>query len=434
MAEYLENKTLTSRLEAYAQGLGQGKNTRSHFDDFQDDLSQAGPYEVNTVIHRIVDQELSKPEPDLPGLKTLVARFIRACGTGLEQSGIPAYPPESPLAALSRDHRTLQSHLARVSAAIKDWATNRGTRAGIPELIQALESALTPLKNHYQTLQNEVFPRLEKTAPDHHRCVQLMWTIQDDVLGWGNEVLGLLKNQGDFHAINTTLGRFILDARSLIYREERILFPVVHQMAGFTWQSPGSTRPATPEPHTASGWETTGGQSPGLFQTPTGSLTAKQLQAIFKTLPVDITVIDPEDRVQYFSDTPDRVFPRSPGIIGRKVEDCHPPRSMHRVRSIVNDLKSRRKDKVQFWLNAGGTKVLIEYYALRDEEGRYLGTMECSQNIGPIQALSGEKRLEPPGGENSQEDDSPQAPPSHGASSPGEGRIRRPGQPPEAGV
>jgi len=115
-------------------------------------------------------------------------------------------------------------------------------------------------------------------------------------------------------------------------------------------------------------------------------------------LPVDITYVDRDDVVRFFSETRERIFPRSPAIIGRKVQQCHPPASVHRVQRILDDFRAGRRDVAEFWIqmgpaDAGGKFVLIRYFALRDERGVYQGTLEVTQDIAHIRTLEGERRL-----------------------------------------
>jgi DUF438 domain-containing protein len=128
-------------------------------------------------------------------------------------------------------------------------------------------------------------------------------------------------------------------------------------------------------------------------QLPTGSLALEQLIHIFSTLPVDLTFVDADDRVAFFSEGPDRVFARSKAIIGRKVQHCHPPRSVDVVNRILDDFREGRQSVAEFWLDFHGRFVHVRYFAVRDREGVYLGTLEVTQDATRIRALSGERRL-----------------------------------------
>ena len=117
------------------------------------------------------------------------------------------------------------------------------------------------------------------------------------------------------------------------------------------------------------------------------------LEAIFDTLPVDVTFVDETDTVRYYSKGDDRIFRRTPAVIGKKVQDCHPKDSLHKVTQVVSDLKSGRRDIAGFWIDLKGRKVYIRYFAVRDKTGKYLGILEVTQDITEIQKIEGEKRL-----------------------------------------
>lgn len=117
------------------------------------------------------------------------------------------------------------------------------------------------------------------------------------------------------------------------------------------------------------------------------------IEKIIDTLPVEISFIDAEDTVRYYSKGDKRIFKRSPAVIGRKVQKCHPPKSVDKVELILTDFKQNKRDVAEFWIHLGDLFVYIRYFAVRDKEGKYLGTLEVSQEITEIQNLKGEKRL-----------------------------------------
>jgi DUF438 domain-containing protein len=124
-----------------------------------------------------------------------------------------------------------------------------------------------------------------------------------------------------------------------------------------------------------------------------GSLTKDEIEGIFSTLPVDITFVGPNDEVRYFSRFGKRIFPRPLAVIGRKVQQCHPQKSIDRVNAILSDFRSGKRDMAEFWINLKRRMVHIRYFAVRSGRGRYLGCLEASQDITDIQKLKGEKRL-----------------------------------------
>ena len=135
------------------------------------------------------------------------------------------------------------------------------------------------------------------------------------------------------------------------------------------------------------------GKDAGRLSLDTGQLTLKQVNLMLKHLPVDLTFVDENDEARYFSAGKERIFPRSPGIIGRKVQQCHPAKSLDTVNQIVADFKSGAKDKAEFWIQMRGRLIYIRYFAVRDDEEIYRGTLEVSQDITDIQSITGERRL-----------------------------------------
>lgn len=130
-----------------------------------------------------------------------------------------------------------------------------------------------------------------------------------------------------------------------------------------------------------------------LLQFETGSLSKEELQGVLNTLPVDITFVDKEDAVKYFSKGEERIFVRTKAVIGRKVQQCHPQKSVHIVNKIVEAFKTGKKNVAEFWIQLGDRLVHIRYFAVRDKDGKYLGTMEVTQDITEIKKIEGERRL-----------------------------------------
>ena len=123
------------------------------------------------------------------------------------------------------------------------------------------------------------------------------------------------------------------------------------------------------------------------------AISTETLEAIFDTLPVDLTFVDATDTVRYFSKGDDRIFRRTPAVIGKKVQNCHPPKSLHKVEQVVSDLKAGKRNVAEFWIDLKGRKIYIRYFAVRDKNGKYLGIVEVTQDITDLQKIEGEKRL-----------------------------------------
>jgi len=129
------------------------------------------------------------------------------------------------------------------------------------------------------------------------------------------------------------------------------------------------------------------------MQFETGTLSKDELEAVFNTLPIDITFVDKEDTVRYFSRSEERIFVRTKAVIGRKIQQCHPQKSVYVVNKILESFKSGEKDVAEFWIQKGDRLIHIRYFPIRDREGKYLGTIEVTQDISDLKKIEGEKRL-----------------------------------------
>jgi hypothetical protein len=201
--------------------------------------------------------------------------------------------------------------------------------------------------------------------------------------------------------------------REMIYKEEKILFPEAldrlseeewaeireqeEEIGYFNVKPENSLQPEDRQTNQKTG--THEEEKPmtttptGLISLDTGALTREQINLMLTHLPVDVTFVDEHDQVRYFSQGKERIFDRSPAIIGRAVTKCHPPQSVHRVEIILDEFRSGKRNVAEFWIQAGDQFIHIRYFALRNEQGEYKGCIEVSQNATHIRALEGEKRL-----------------------------------------
>jgi DUF438 domain-containing protein len=130
-----------------------------------------------------------------------------------------------------------------------------------------------------------------------------------------------------------------------------------------------------------------------LLPLDTGLLSLEQINLLLRALPVDVTLVDENDEVRYYSDGRERIFPRSPGVIGRKVQNCHPPKSLELVNRILREFREGSREVAEFWIELAGRFIHIRYFALRDAAGRYRGTLEVTQDVTGIRKLEGQRRL-----------------------------------------
>jgi len=307
-----------------------------------------------------------------------------------------------PAHTLKEENQAVSRLVERIKPQL-DALNEDSRQAVIPNLREDIEE-LDQINIHYQKKENLFFPYLEKyniTAPP-----KVMWGVDDEVRGLLKEVKTLLDSDGDVNAVKSKAGEAINAVKEMIFKEENILLPMmIETLTQDEWkriaaesgeygycliEEPAPWRPAAASrpPRSAPA-----ASSPEGVTFPTGTLTTEELQGLLNTLPVDITFVGNDDTVRYFSQGRERIFARTSAIIGRKVTDCHPPASVHIVEKIVADLKSGAKDHEDFWLRMGEKYVLIRYYAVREPGGAYLGAVEVTQDIAPIQSITGEKRL-----------------------------------------
>ena len=123
------------------------------------------------------------------------------------------------------------------------------------------------------------------------------------------------------------------------------------------------------------------------------TLSTETLEAIFDTLPVEMSFVDDTDTVRYYSKGDKRIFKRTPAVIGKRVQDCHPQKSLHKVEQVVSELKTGKRDVAEFWIDLHGRKIYIRYFPVRNKQGKYIGILEVTQDITDLQKIEGEKRL-----------------------------------------
>jgi DUF438 domain-containing protein len=297
--------------------------------------------------------------------------------------------------------------LAGVVAEMRDLAVGLETA---PDLVRWREvlGRLMDVEKHYQRKENLLFSCLERhgiTGPS-----KVMWGKDDEV----RELLDALAESLSVETMTIDEASLVAEAvvapalaaiEEMIAKEEKILFPMSRETLtddewGEIWQdSPrfgfclveprdGYRPPRAKEPA-----QTVDLPSGAAVVFPTGALDFGQLQGIFGVLPVDLTFVDADDRVRFFSEGPDRVFERSKAILGRKVQHCHPPKSVHIVEEIVSSFRAGEKDVAEFWIQLHGRFVHIRYFAVRGEDGAYLGTLEVTQDLTRLRELQGDRRL-----------------------------------------
>jgi DUF438 domain-containing protein len=264
---------------------------------------------------------------------------------------------------------------------------------------------LEKFEDHYLKKENILFPYLEKAMPKFEGT-SIMWALHDLVREQLKNTITLLEDESSTEKeVNKAIGELFFGKLGIAKKEELILFPSASEVLSHeVWYKMHKQSLEYEFPFIDKNVE----QKDNLYKessqldikegeykikTETGELSFEDVLLIFNTLPVDITFVDEYNKVRYFSNNKDRIFPRSPAVIGREVKNCHPPASVHVVEEIVESFRSGKEDLAKFWINLKGRKILIQYFALRDKNDNYKGTLEVSQDITEIQELKGERRL-----------------------------------------
>ncbi|MHA2320701.1 MAG: DUF438 domain-containing protein, partial [Candidatus Thorarchaeota archaeon] len=252
------------------------------------------------------------------------------------------------------------------------------------------DSVLEELKKiivHYTRLQNQLFPLLEKAGVTGPSTV--MWAKQDEI----REMLSKVDR--------TNLSELLTAIEELIYKEENILFPMSlenlseydwvkvrtgAEEIGYAWVTPGTEwKPISPIDIHQVDQEP---ESPKINLN-TGNLTLKEIDLLLRHLPLDISFVGVDEKVKYYSATEERIFPRSPAVIGRSVINCHPSKSYDKVQKIMTYFKEGKKDKATFWIQMKDLFFLISYYAVKDDDGKFVGTLEVTQDVTEVRSLEG---------------------------------------------
>lgn len=274
--------------------------------------------------------------------------------------------------------------------------------SNVKELKEGM-AALSNIDVHYSRKENLFFPYMEKygiTAPP-----KVMWGVDDEIRAQIKEIKQILSAPfSDTDEIKSKIEAAIDKVNEMIFKEENILLPMlIETLTQDEWKSIadesgeiGYLITNVPKWEPAKEYKQAVEQQKtqdGVITLPTGVLKFEEVINMLDALPFDITFVDKDDVVKYFSQGKERIFPRTKAVIGRNVSNCHPPASVHIVEKIVQDFKSGAKDHEDFWIKMGEKFILIRYYAVRDDQGQYLGVLEVTQDIKPIQQITGEKRL-----------------------------------------
>jgi len=356
-----------------------------------------------------VEQELISE--GLPQEKVLRMCDVHAAALkgNIDLSNMKPAPVGHPVHTFTQENNALEELIGDAEEVFGEIEASDDSENVTPffEKLRAIFGNLWEVDKHYRRKENLLFPYLEKqgiTGPP-----TVMWAKDDQVrtlIKGALEALKLAKETSSDEAralVALSFRPAMVAVSEMIMKESQILFPMCTDLLSDTeWYEIAEQSPEVGfclyDPKTR--WipenlpQSEHANLPnGRIVLPTGSFDLGEITALFNALPVDITFVDKNDTVRYFSLGKDRIFQRDRAIIGRQVQFCHPPKSVHIVNQILSDFRSGRQDKAEFWITMNGKFVHISYYAVRSETGEYLGTVELTMDIAPYRALEGERRL-----------------------------------------
>jgi len=407
MSELINNETARDeRRKEALKGVIRSLHAGSSVDEVKEEFS-ALLQEVDGGQIAELEQALIADGMPEDEIKRLCDVHVAVFEDALDLQAPPAAAAGHPIDTLRAENIEAEAVMQALEQAVGagDWGQAR-TQLG----------KLRQYQKHYLREENILFPYLERygfTGPS-----SVMWAIHDDIrAGWKSLDALLADRPKDGAAasqpqIQTSSSDLIKTIRDLIYKEENILVPAaLERLSERDWREVRGQEPEIGyfQVEPGADWQGQAAQAetdavtapvaapdeaPGdLLPLDTGALTTNELNLLLTHLPIDITYVGVDDAVRYFSAGRERIFPRSPAIIGRQVKKCHPPASMDRVQEILDDFRSGVRDDAQFWIQMAGKFIYIRYFALRDAQGAYQGTLEVSQDVTGIRQLEGENRL-----------------------------------------
>ncbi|PKK83615.1 MAG: DUF438 domain-containing protein [candidate division Zixibacteria bacterium HGW-Zixibacteria-1] len=356
-----------------------------------------------------VEQELiaeGLPEEEILQLCDLHSNVLKGA---IDHEGAKVAPPGHPVHTFKEENKALGWEISTLQKLFDMAAKVNGaddTRVVAGEIRRHI-NALTDVEKHYSRKENLLFPYLEKhniTGPP-----KVMWGKHDEARELLKSAVEAVHNSEELSAeelrsvVELVLVPTVDAVDEMIYKEENILFPMCMDTLsdgewyhisrqsieiGFCLYDPKDDW--KPDKIEGDAEKVVQGER---IQLPSGSFTAIELEAILNSIPFDLTFVDKDDTVRYFTQGKERIFARNRAIIGRKVQLCHPPSSVHIVQKILDDFHSGRQNHASFWIEMRGRFISIEYFAMHSADGEYLGTLEVSQDLTEKRKLEGEQRL-----------------------------------------
>ena len=397
MSESINNREYRQNvLKQVITKLHEGKTVEEVKGEFEEAFAGVSATEISEAEGALIAEGL--PVSEIQRLCDVHAAVFKGSIEEIHQPTDQTQIPGHPANTLIRENRAIERIINKY---IKPYLEELTKEENLVSLKEGLNK-LSGIELHYLKKENLIFPYMEKygiTAPP-----KVMWGVDDEIRAMLKETVKYVTEVPGAADIKEKVDQLTDKINEMIFKEENILLPMLLETLtqdewkkiaeesgeiGFMVEKVPVWNPA--KEYKAEIKEEK--KEAGVITFPTGVLRTEELIRLLDTLPFDITFVDKDDVVKYFSQSSERIFPRTKAVIGRNVSNCHPPASVHIVEQIVADFKSGKKEHEDFWIKMGEKYILIRYYAVRSETGEYLGVLEVTQDIKPIQDITGEKRL-----------------------------------------
>ncbi len=375
--------------------LHNGKSPEDLKRKFKHLIKNVSAEEISAVEQELIEEGLSPLE-----IQKLCDSHLEVFKETLKEES--SQPEGHPIKILMEEHNYFLNLVDTLKKLLSDVEIRKNLTK-IENIIKVMKEG----EKHYLREENVLFPILEKhgiTQPP-----QIMWMEHDIIRGLKKKLFSLYERnknnlvnvQKEFYNLSSNLFDTL---SSHFFKENNILFPAsINNFSKEEWKNIREEfdkigyccihPKSNPFVKNSSEKDKIHDLDRGKIKLSTGEFSIEELNALFNSLPFDITFIDKEDTVKYFNETKDKIFLRTESILGRKVQLCHPQKSVHIVNKILDEFKNGKREKADFWIYFNNKFIYIRYFPVKDEKGNYLGCVEVTQNITDIKELKGEKRL-----------------------------------------
>lgn len=397
MSEYINNNKERRKqaIKNIIAQLHEGKTVEQVKEAFNEEFENVSASEISDAEQALIDEGYLVS--DIQKLCDVHASVFKGSIEDIHKETDQTKLPGHPVYILKKENRIIETIIEKK---VRPFTKNMDSP--VDQLMDGLKQ-LYVIDIHYSKKENLLFPYMEKygiTAPP-----KVMWGVDDEIRDMIKQAQVQLKESKKLTENIKILVELAMEKTlEMIYKEEHIMLPMLLEKLtqdewglvaresseiGYLYDNVPQWNP----PKSKNEVKQESIEQTGIVHLPSGSFEINELVSMLNILPFDITFVDKNDKVKYFSQGSERVFARTKAIIGRDVSNCHPPASVHVVLKIVEDFKSGKKDHEDFWIRMGDKYIYIRYFAVRDEFNEYLGVLEVTQNIAPIQELKDEKRL-----------------------------------------